>query len=157
MRDMLALASGVSAYPRCGGAAEGGAMMNFENLMPVQIGDALIALGDSQFTDAWFRLPIETQNALPDPVRRTCIERYRKLTPYIDDSVRRAERSAPKVDVNLANPALPPIVALEIGELLQREFPAKDPLLSPWLRRQDLVMVHAWRGVGKTHFAMNVA
>jgi hypothetical protein len=50
-----------------------------------------------------------------------------------------------------------PIVALEIGELLTRDFPAKEPLLSPWLRLQDLVMVHSWRGVGKTHFTMGVA
>jgi AAA domain-containing protein/Homeodomain-like domain-containing protein len=51
----------------------------------------------------------------------------------------------------------PGFVALEIGELLAREFPAKESLLSPWLRLQDLVMVYAKRGVGKTHFCLSLA
>jgi hypothetical protein len=51
----------------------------------------------------------------------------------------------------------PPVIALDIGDLLARDFPAKDLLLTPWLRLQDLAMVHAWRGVGKTYFALGVA
>ena len=51
----------------------------------------------------------------------------------------------------------PPVIALDIGDLLARDFPAKDLLLTPWLRRRDLAMVHAWRGVGKTYFALGVA
>ncbi len=49
------------------------------------------------------------------------------------------------------------LVALEIAELLTYSFPAQEPLLGPWLRKQTLAMVHAWRGVGKTHFALGVA
>lgn len=49
------------------------------------------------------------------------------------------------------------IVALSIDELLTRDFPAMEPLLGPWLCKQHLSMVHAWRGVGKTHFALGVA
>lgn len=49
------------------------------------------------------------------------------------------------------------IVALEIGELLARDFPPMETLLAPWLRRQYLVMVHAMRGIGKTHFGLGVA
>jgi DNA-binding transcriptional ArsR family regulator len=49
------------------------------------------------------------------------------------------------------------LLALEIAEVLAREFPPKETLLSPWLRRQDLVMIHAKGGVGKTHFALGVA
>lgn len=52
---------------------------------------------------------------------------------------------------------LPHIIALEIGELLQRDFPPMEALLAPWLRKQHSVMIHAWRGVGKTHFALGVA
>ena len=51
----------------------------------------------------------------------------------------------------------PRIVALEIGELLTRDFPPKEAFLSPWLRRQDLAMVYAKRGVGKTHFCLALA
>jgi RecA-family ATPase len=53
--------------------------------------------------------------------------------------------------------ARPRVVALEVGELLAYEFPAQEPLLAPWLRKQTLAMVHAWRGIGKTHFALGVA
>ena len=55
-------------------------------------------------------------------------------------------------------PTIPPrIIALDIDELLLREFPPMEPLLSPWLCKQHLSMVYAWRGVGKTHFALGVA
>jgi hypothetical protein len=49
------------------------------------------------------------------------------------------------------------LVALEIGELLKRDFPAKESLLSPWLRRQDLIMIYSKRGVGKTHLCLTLA
>ena len=51
----------------------------------------------------------------------------------------------------------PRIVVLDIDELLAREFPPMEPLLTPWLCKQHLSMVYAWRGVGKTHFALGVA
>lgn len=49
------------------------------------------------------------------------------------------------------------IVVLDIADLLTREFPPMEALLAPWLCRQHLAMVYAWRGVGKTHFALGVA
>lgn len=49
------------------------------------------------------------------------------------------------------------LIAVTIHDLLSRELPKIDPLLSPWLGMQTLNMVYAWRGVGKTHFALNVA
>lgn len=116
----------------------------------------LMQADDAAFRSLWFAMPQADKDSLPDDVRRSCVDRYRHLTPYIDKSIDRAERTA-RQDRNAPVLTLPPLVALEIGELLKRDFPLKEPLLSPWLRRQDLVMVHAWRGVGKTHFAMNVA
>ncbi len=51
----------------------------------------------------------------------------------------------------------PRIVALDIGDLLLRDFPPMETMLAPWLCKQHLSMVHAWRGVGKTYFALGVA
>jgi putative DNA primase/helicase len=56
----------------------------------------------------------------------------------------------------------PRIRALGIRELLEMEIPARDPILEtlqgkPLLFRQDSVMMHAKRGVGKTHFALGLA
>lgn len=54
-------------------------------------------------------------------------------------------------------PSEPRIVSLDIDELLSRDFPPMEELLAPWLCKQHLSMVYAWRGVGKTHFALGVA
>lgn len=49
------------------------------------------------------------------------------------------------------------LVSVSLGEILSLEFPKQDAILGPWLLRQSLNMVFAWRGIGKTHFALNVA
>lgn len=51
----------------------------------------------------------------------------------------------------------PVLKAVNIGELLTMDLPPMEPLLTPWLGKQSLNMVYAWRGVGKTHFALNLA
>lgn len=49
------------------------------------------------------------------------------------------------------------IHASTAGELMELELPQLETLLSPWLCEKNLVMVHAKRGVGKTHFALGCA
>lgn len=49
------------------------------------------------------------------------------------------------------------LVSLTIEEFLKRDFPPRTNLLAPWLPSQGLVQVYAYRGVGKTHFALGVA
>jgi len=44
-----------------------------------------------------------------------------------------------------------------IHELANYKFKPREPILSPWLKSQDLCMVYAARGIGKTHFAISVA
>jgi putative DNA primase/helicase len=68
-----------------------------------------------------------------------------------------------QIDAGLAQddsqptPKASTLVCVTIADLLSRELPAIDPLLSPWLGKQSLNIVYAWRGVGKTHFALNLA
>ena len=68
--------------------------------------------------------------------------------------------AASKADVE-ALPILKPkpgrIVALDYDAILTMHFPPMEPMLSPWLCKQHLSLIHAWRGVGKTHFALGVA
>ena len=63
--------------------------------------------------------------------------------------------------IQAAHPVLaddpPPLSAVDLSELLERQFKLREPLLSPWLCSQDLSMVFAARGVGKTHFGLAVA
>lgn len=47
--------------------------------------------------------------------------------------------------------------AVTIGEFLSLDFPPRPNLLSPWLPSQGLAMVYAYRGIGKTYFALGVA
>ena len=42
-------------------------------------------------------------------------------------------------------------------ELLSKELPARENVLMPWLPCQGLAMIHAPRGVGKTHIALGIA
>jgi len=46
---------------------------------------------------------------------------------------------------------------VDVAELLEMVLPERACLLGGWLHHQDLAMVHAWRGVGKTFFALGVA
>jgi hypothetical protein len=47
--------------------------------------------------------------------------------------------------------------AVTMLELVNASLPEPEPLLLPWLRSQRLAQVHAWRGIGKTHFSLGVA
>lgn len=49
------------------------------------------------------------------------------------------------------------VVAVTLRDLLTRDLPPREMLLSPWLTSQSLTMIHAWRGTGKTHVALGIA
>jgi putative DNA primase/helicase len=44
--------------------------------------------------------------------------------------------------------------APDLAEFLTIEFPPRENIVSPVFPRQGLGMVHAWRGLGKTYFAL---
>ena len=52
---------------------------------------------------------------------------------------------------------LPPLRAYDVHELAGMIFKPRDVLLAPWLHTQDLCMVFAGRGIGKTHFGLAVS
>jgi len=51
----------------------------------------------------------------------------------------------------------PPVRSVSIEAFLSMEFPPRTNILDPWLPSQGLAMAYAYRGVGKTLFALNVA
>lgn len=79
------------------------------------------------------------------------------VKPYLAQPVVMPSAQPHPASAPSAIAGVPRIVALEIGELLRRDFPPMEALLAPWLRKQHLSMIHAKRGVGKTHFALGVA
>jgi putative DNA primase/helicase len=54
-------------------------------------------------------------------------------------------------------PILAPIKAVDVHELATMAFRQREVILGPWLHSQDLCMVFAARGIGKTHFGLAVA
>ncbi len=50
-----------------------------------------------------------------------------------------------------------PIRAVDVHELARMHFKQRDVILGPWLHSQDLCMVFAARGIGKTHFGLSIA
>lgn len=50
-----------------------------------------------------------------------------------------------------------PLRALSVCDLVDFDLPKLEPILGPWLMEKNLCMVHAKRGVGKTHLALGVS
>src|SRR5436190_18933884 len=48
------------------------------------------------------------------------------------------------------------LVSLTGAQLLERPFPPREMILSPWLPEQGLAMIYAERGIGKTWVGLNV-
>lgn len=71
--------------------------------------------------------------------------------------IREAIAAAQPVAPALAPPIAAPFVLADLRELLIQQFRPRECLLAPWLTSQSLTMAYAWRGVGKTHLALNVA
>jgi RecA-family ATPase len=46
---------------------------------------------------------------------------------------------------------------IDTTELLKMDIPKKEPMLSAWLFTRDIWMIHAWRGVGKSQLALEIA
>jgi hypothetical protein len=52
---------------------------------------------------------------------------------------------------------LQPLQAVDVHALARMQFKMREVFLDPWLHSQDLCMVFAARGIGKTHFGLAVA
>lgn len=50
-----------------------------------------------------------------------------------------------------------PLAAMDVHDLALHQFKQREVLLSPWLHSQDLGMIFAGRGIGKTHLALAVS
>jgi len=57
---------------------------------------------------------------------------------------------------NQKNNLTAPLKTIEGNEFLLTDFPPREYFLGKWLPAKGLTMVHAYRGVGKTLFAMSV-
>lgn len=82
-------------------------------------------------------------------------EAYRHMAEQLDAEI----EGNPFEGMDEPAPAAAPpyrLEALDLFELAGKTFKRREPLLTPWLCSQDLAMVFAGRGIGKTHFALAV-
>lgn len=49
------------------------------------------------------------------------------------------------------------LISIELSKFLSLELPKRELILSPWLPKSGLCMIHAYRGIGKTHISLGVA
>ena len=49
------------------------------------------------------------------------------------------------------------LAAMDLHTLAAHQFKQREPLLEPWLHSQDLTMIFAGRGIGKTHLALAIS
>lgn len=47
-------------------------------------------------------------------------------------------------------------VCTTLRDFLSIDLPVREPLLSPWLVKQSITMLYAWRGLGKSWLAMSI-
>lgn len=83
----------------------------------------------------------------------TTIEEYEAKASKLDSYA----GIIPLVRLQEEKPKALPLEALDAHALALMQFKMRDVILSPWLHSQDLCMVFAARGIGKTHFALAVA
>ncbi len=70
---------------------------------------------------------------------------------------RRLDKLAPTLTIEQRAGATAPLIALTAQELIAREFVPRENYFGGWITSQSLGMVHAWRGIGKTHFGLETA
>lgn len=59
--------------------------------------------------------------------------------------------------MNYFPPRSLPFQAHTLDDLLELDLPPARPLLSPWLPRRGLALMHGARGIGKSHLALAIA
>jgi DNA-binding transcriptional ArsR family regulator len=94
----------------------------------------------------------DTLTGLPSPARIDAAVEWRSERPT--PTYRVAPPEAPAGYIPAYHKGL---VTLTGAELLTREFPAREFLLSPWLPSKGLAMIFAERGIGKTWVGLNIA
>jgi putative DNA primase/helicase len=72
-------------------------------------------------------------------------------------NARAPDEESPQPDALNATASDSGVRVLTLAEIVSYEFPEREAILKPWLLTQSLSMIHAWRGIGKTHIALGIA
>jgi len=85
-----------------------------------------------------------------------CAEGIEAVIRFISSAMEPSPETKATEQVEKDAQQLPRIKVVSVAEFLRMEFPPREYLLSPILPTQGLAMIHAFRGVGKTHVALGI-
>lgn len=127
------------------------------NVVPPLPAHELLVADDTCFSEQWRAMTQEAREALPDDVRRQCISRYRKLTPWISASIERAERAVEKLDAWRAlkeakGPRFPRVWLDDATAAIEADY-----LVKGVIERGRLCLIFGPSGDGKTFFTADLA
>lgn len=74
-----------------------------------------------------------------------------------NESIRNAEQGARWMQANKVQSNPSRLRVLTLDQFLREPIVPRQAMLAPWLLTQSLSMIYAWRGVGKTFVALNIA
>lgn len=81
------------------------------------------------------------------------MENYDQMTAELDQFA----ADIGVIQPNTEKSVFKPLEALDAHDLAKMHFKEREVFLAPWLHSQDLCMIFAARGIGKTHFGLSVA
>lgn len=97
-------------------------------------------------------------DALPMPgAHHTSSKSEAEPPPHFNEAPSFGGPTASPNNEKAGTSSIAPIKALDLSELADYEFKEREMLLEPFLHSQDLAMIFAGRGIGKTHLAIAIA
>ena len=118
----------------------------------------LVDLPDHEFARQWPRLTPEERREIPADVQRQCIERFRTLTPWVDQTIARAEHKGRRG--NGQDHASTFVGAwpepLDLEALAEREPEPPRFIVRDWLPCGYATLLAGHGGVGKSGIALHL-
>ncbi|HEX4333808.1 MAG TPA: AAA family ATPase [Usitatibacter sp.] len=113
----------------------------------------LEGLDDNGFLRAWSGFSLEERAALPDDTQGRCRARFVHLTPHVEASVARAERS--QLEAERAAPARAPLPRVWVDDA---QIPEAGPsLVKGIIGRGDFGVIYGGPSTGKTFLTIDMA
>ena len=117
---------------------------------PAELGAALLALPDDEFTYSWFQLGDPVRMQLSQSQRQRCIDRYRSLTPWHKQSIARLSRLAP-AGAGVAVPHYRVLTAVDV-----MNAPPLQWLVRGVLSAHGLACIYGASGSAKSFLAIDL-
>ena len=93
---------------------------------------------------------------LPELERGACYSYVRQASGGTAASEFQLAKLVSSVSISRVS-ASGPLVVESVKDILTKQIPPREAILDPWLPKSSLCLIHAWRGTGKSLFALGAA